>query len=147
MSDTQSQYYYTAGFMIYYTKILPLEGAMDDTQEQVSNWVNKKFCTSGGEATFGVYEGGKVAETSQQCDCSASYSTKQPGLSALEKHTDYESWTPNSKVWMSGELLRSTVVEFYQCTVDRVMGTQYCHTTGYMLMALMTYLLNPGIEV
>ena len=29
---------------------------------------------------------------------------KQPGLSTLEKHTGYESWTPNSKVWMSGEL-------------------------------------------
>ena len=29
---------------------------------------------------------------------------KQPDLSTLEKHTGYESWTPNSKVWMSGEL-------------------------------------------
>ena len=125
VSDTQSQYYYTAGFMIYYTKIICLEGAMDVMQKQVSNGTNKKFGTFGGEANFGFQECGKVAVSNKQCDCSTSCSTKQPGLSSLEKHTGYETWTPNSKVWMSGELLRSTVAEFYQCTLDKTTGTHY----------------------
>ena len=109
---------------------------MDIKQEQASNGTNKEF---GGEATLGSQECGKAAVSYQQCDCSASYSTKQPGLSSLD--TVYEDWTPNSKAWMSGETLRSTVAEFYKYTADRMTGTQYHHTPGYMLMALITYLL------
>ena len=122
----------------YHFNLYRLEGAMDIKQKQVSNDTNKKFGTFGSEATIDFQECGKAAVSIQLCDCSASYSTRQPGLSSLEKHTGHESWTPNSKVWMSGELLRSTVAEFYKCTVDSRRGTHHLHTTGYILMALMT---------
>ena len=148
VSDNQSQYYYTAGFMIYFHfhdtifnynskhhynhftlnlnnhftfnhipvnyyhfNLYHLEGAMDIEQNQVSNGTNKKYGSFGSEATFGFQECGEVAVSNQKCDCSANYSTTQTGLSPIEKHTGYESWTPNSKAWMSGELLRSTEQE------------------------------------
>ena len=67
----------------YHFNLYRLEGAMDIKQEQVTNGTNNKFGTFGGEANFGFQECVKAAVSNQQCDCSASYSTKQPGLSCL----------------------------------------------------------------
>ena len=45
----------------------------------------------------------------------------------MDKLTGYESWTPNSKVWGSGDLPHFQEAEFFQGTVDGVTDTQHYH--------------------
>ena len=45
----------------------------------------------------------------------------------MDKLTGYESWTPNSKVWGSGDLPLFQEAEFFQGPVEGVMGIQHYH--------------------